>query len=202
VVVTSNYVDKEVEGDVEFLVPPGWRVYPEKVHYRLRAGEGKRYRALVVTPLRGGVKEGLIKARIEEGGQTFQDVMEVGKVPPLRWEVFNTISKMGVRIQNNWVQSIEGEVDLISPMETWGKELVGEQSVLEFEPLRQYFEAPAGGSVELTFKMSGELEPRGLHRDFLMKSVWAVAKLAYNGKVDYKPVPYTSVPADEPKLIM
>jgi len=202
VVVTNNYVDKEVEGDVEFLVPPGWRVYPEKVHYRLRAGEGKKYRALVVTPLREGVKEGLIKARIEEGGQTFQDVMEVGEVPPLRWEVFNTISNMGVRIQNNWVQSIEGEVDLISPMETWGKELVGEQFVVGFGPLRQYFEVPPGGSAEVAFEIRPEMQPRGASRHFLMKSVWAVAKLAYNGKVDYKPIPYTSVPADEPKLIM
>jgi len=202
VAVANNYVDRPVEGDVEFLVPPGWRVHPERVHYEVPAGEGKVYNVLVVTPMQGTVRKGIIKARIRDSGQVFQDVMEVGSVPPLRWEVFNDMSRMGVRVWNDWVQVIEGEVDLISPMETWGEGLMGEQCVLGLGPVRQYFEAPAGGLVEVLFEMKPELEARGAQRHFLMKSVWGVAKLAYNGRVDYKPVPYTSVPADEPKLIL
>ncbi len=202
VAVSNNYVDRTMEGDVEFVLPPGWRTHPEKVRYELPAGEGKVYRVLLLTPMTGAVREGIIKARLTDGGQVFQDVMEVGGVPLLKWEVSTAVSGIEVRVQNDWVQSVEGEVDLITPMETWGKKLTGGQCVLEVKPLRQYFEAPAGGSVRLTFDMNPRFEARGAHRHFLMKSVWAVAKLAYNGKVEYKPVPYTSVPADEPKLIL
>lgn len=62
----------------------------------------------------------------------------------------------------------------------WSGELVGEISLGKVVPRNRGFTVKGNGSLELRFEIRpGRVDPAG---------AWAIAKIAYHGKVDYKPV--------------
>ncbi len=176
--VSNDYIDKRVKGSVSLILPEGWKAHPQAICYDLAPVSQKVYPVLIafMSPKR----EGIIKARIEEGGQTFQDIIEVGKEHLLDWEAKQEGDKIKVELFNPHQDSIEGEVTLISSLESWPEEEGGEYSLFSITPRAQGFVIPAQGKRTYLFN----LNTRGRK----LPSFWAVAKLAYNGRVDYKPV--------------
>jgi len=189
VAVANNLMDRPVRGKVEFLLPEQWRTVPEVVEYELPP-LGYTTRPVLLTLGRWhGNRQGIIKARLEHDGQIYQDLLEVGGPFLLEWQVHHQGHKVLVEIRNPHSQAIEGEVALVSPLETWPGEEVGPYALMEVRPRVHDFEVAPQGRTQLEFRYD-ILRPEA----FLpKKGFWLVAKLMYHGKVDYLPVPATSV---------
>ncbi|MBN2310995.1 MAG: hypothetical protein JXR94_18615, partial [Candidatus Hydrogenedentes bacterium] len=81
-----------------------------------------------------------------------------------------------VEVANPHREPVDGEVSIVTPLEAWGRALVGGHAILEVTPRMQAVRVPAGESVAVTFQVTGR---RGGPAD----SYWAVAKLMSNGRI-------------------
>jgi len=129
-------------------------------------------------------------ARLAHEGQVYQDVIEVGEAPRIEWEVDNLDGRIEARLTNVGEDAIEGGVTLVGPMETWGQ-AAGPFALAESSPPMQGFALAPGEEATYTFHLEALPQEAGL------PDYWAVVKIFYNGRVDYKPVPGTTVPAPE-----
>ncbi len=189
VAVVNNYVDQRLSGRVTILAPAGWRLVPDGFDFDIVPNSHLSRDVMLVFPP-NPPDGGLIKARLEHGGQTVQDVLEVGRVPGLSWEVENQWTRFLIRLANPLTQEVEGRVWIVSPVETWPRSAVGGQSMLEISPRMEAFSLPAGGTREIVFEVKSRFSAEQLR-----KGIWAVAKLAYNGRVEYRPVPGFTIEA-------
>lgn len=169
--VVNNYQDRNYKGTVKIEAPEEWRVVPNELDFDIVPG-GSFVKDVIIVgfPVKKGEEweraSGLVKASIEHEGQIFQDVLNIGKPFRLKWSIEKTASGTLVKIKNPHRQPIEGAVALITPPEIWAL------SAPDF-PREIGFSAPARGEIILNF-------PK-LPDDF-----WAIARIAYNGNVDYK----------------
>jgi hypothetical protein len=111
---------------------------------------------------------GLVKARIEHEGQTFQDVLQIGKPFKLDWTTEKTADGVSVKIKNPNRQTIEGAIALIAPPELWA---FGKSTF----PREQGFSIAPNAEFVLKFET-----------DKLSEGAWKIARIVYNGNVDYK----------------
>lgn len=170
--VVNNYQDRKISGEVKLDVPNDWRVVPATLKYDIEPnGSFPQDVAVITFPVKKGAEwersSGLIKARIEHDGQTFQDVLNLGKPLKVEWTGEQTPEETIIKIKNPHRQVIEGSVALITPPEAWSFN----------EPLfpREIsFAAQPSAEIILRFK-TGAL-PAG---------TWRIARLAYNGNVEY-----------------
>jgi len=174
VTITNDYADRVVSGTATVIVPEGWRAVPSEFSYDVPVG-GHLSRDVVIAFLHGASEKGIVKARIEHDGQTYQDVLEVGEN---RLEV--TIERVApdtvrIAVANPNAQAIEGRIELITPIETWPASEVGEFSMSEVSPVRHGIVVPGRGEVVEEFSAASEMS-------------WAVVKLSYNGHVQYIPI--------------
>ena len=170
--VVNNYQDRAISGEVALEVPEDWRVVPEKIAYQI-APNASFVKDVIITafPVKRNLEferaSGLVKAKIEHDGQIFQDVLQIGKPFKLEWRTEKTVDGVSVHITNPHRQIIEGAVALIKPYENW---LFRELNA----PREIGFSVPPRGEITLNFpKDSGDAES------------WAIARIVYNGSVDY-----------------
>jgi alpha-mannosidase len=170
--VVNNYRDRKIAGEVSLEVPEDWRVVPEKLVYEIEPN-GSFVRDVIITafPVKKNLDferaSGLIKARIEHGGQTFQDVLNLGKPFKLEWRTEKSGDAVSIYVKNPHRQAIEGAVALVKPYENW---LFADSNA----PREQGFTVPARGEIVLKFD-----------RDKTDAENWTIARLAYNGWVEY-----------------
>ncbi len=171
--VVNNYQDQRAAGTVYLAAAPGWRVVPEQFEYALAARESVVKDVVVVAfPVKKddtwGRASGLVKARAEHAGQTYQDVLEIGKPMKLEWRVERQGEQLFARVRNPHRQRLEGAVAFITPPETWAFEAL-------LPAREQGFSLAANEDVVLPLARLEEL-----------RGGWAVARLACNGYVDYQ----------------
>ena len=175
--VVNNYQDRQVSGEVTLEVADGWRIVPDKLAYEIEPnGAFVKDVVVIAYPVKKDLDfdraSGLVKARIEHDGQTFQDVLQFGKPFKLEWRTEQTDSGVAVYVKNPYRQSIEGAVALITPPETWA---LGAYSTEPLFSREQGFSAPANSEVVLRFDHGA-----------LLAGTWKIARLVYNGNIEYK----------------
>jgi alpha-mannosidase len=171
--VVNNYQDRKISGEITLEVPEGWRIVPEKIAYEIEPN-GSFVKDVVVLsfPVKKNLEferaSGLVKAGIEHDGQIFQDVLQVGKPYKLDWRTVQTGNSVEVFVKNPYRQTIEGAIALITPPETWA---IAEPNF----PREQGFSVPPNEEISLKFETG-----------VLPDGTWKIARLVYNGNVDYK----------------
>ena len=179
VFLTNDYTDRKVEGRARVLVPPGWSAVPCEFDYVLQPGQNF-VKKVVIAFLDSG-RDGVIKVQTTNEGQMIQDILEVGdhklELVSAKFEG----DQVNVTLKNPNVQAIEGELYLITPLETWGAGLVDEFALADVTPRMQGFTVPGGMERTYTFTFLGA----GSDADL---APWAVVKGAYNGRVFYSEV--------------
>jgi len=170
----SNNLRRRVQGEVELIVPAGWRTVPERIPYQLDAGEGKQYPFVLVFDT--DLKRGTVKARVQCGEQTYQDVLEVGEPVQLQWRVARRGRRLVVRVSNPADTAVEAELMAVTSHEAWGPGLVGSGASWRLVPQYQAVRLQARAAGEYRFVLEG---PRGA-------DTWVVFKLAYYGRVEYQ----------------
>ncbi len=170
--VVNNYQDRAVSGEVALEVPEDWRVVPDKIAYEI-APNSSFVKDVVITafPVKRNLEferaSGLIKAKIEHDGQIFQDVLQIGKPFKLEWRTEKTSEGVTVYVKNPHRQTIEGAVALVKPYENW---LFDEPNA----PREIGFSVLPRSEIALKFP-----------KDLSDAENWAIARIAYNGWVDY-----------------
>jgi len=186
--VCNNYVDQRVSGRVELIVPEGWKTVPAYVDYDLGPNEHMTPEILIC--FMTGKRSGLVKARLAHQGQIYQDVIEVGEAPRIEWSVETLDGRIEARLKNVGEDEIEGGVAIIAPIETWGAS-AKPFALADCAPPARGFALKPGEESAYAF----EVTPlAGLNR---LPDYWAVVKLFYNGRVDYKYAPGLTIPAPQ-----
>ncbi|MCL6499579.1 MAG: hypothetical protein K6U07_06100, partial [Firmicutes bacterium] len=120
--VVNDYVDAPASGQVTLLLPQGWSADRTTFDYELPAlGEV----TFPVTITRPPDSQGQIKLRFTRDGQEFQDVLEVGRAVEPTFTLRLEEGKLVAAVENPGSESLECEVAIASPVETWPAELVG-----------------------------------------------------------------------------
>jgi hypothetical protein len=175
--VVNNYQERKISGEITLEVPEDWRVVPEKIPYEIEPnGSFVKDVVILAFPVKKNLEferaSGLVKARIEHDGQTFQDVLQIGKPYKLEWRTEQTAENVTVYIKNPYRQMVEGAVALITPPETWAGGIYSTEPLF---PREQGFSVPANSEIALSFE-----------HGVLSEGSWKIARLAYNGNVEYK----------------
>jgi alpha-mannosidase len=169
--MANNYIDRQISGVVELDAQDDWRVVPNRVEFTLQPGESLTKELLLSFLSRR--RTGIIKARIVHEGQTFQDIIEVGKEHLLKCKIQPGEDQTTVIIRNPTDQTIEGQLDLITPIETWPIYGYPDFAATDISPWRNGFEL--GPKVKKTYIFNTKAD----------SSHWAIARLVYNGHVYY-----------------
>ena len=175
----NDYTDADVTGSAQLIVPEGWTAEPSAITFNLAPLGHKTTEVKVRRP--DATVLGQIKLRHEYEGQVFQDVFEIGGAFNLEMTVENQGDSVIVKLDNPTHETIEAEVSLVTPIETWPKSLIGAHSLCTFTPRTRGVSLTAGQSIELKYELEypagGPVAP---------DSYWAVAKLMSNGRIQLK----------------
>jgi len=199
VTINNNLTDDAIKGHAYLVLPSGWTAVPSEIPYDL--GPREHTCTTVTLALEKQNRTGLIKARMEFGGQIYQDVLEVGRTTTRRfvgggsvrrtgmgivkerepeWKVFREGADILVRVSNPWFEPLEVQTWVISPVETWGK-TAGRYALLDISPRSAGRTIPGRQTETIRFRVSGA--------NGRIPKFWAWVKLACNGKPAYLPVP-------------
>lgn len=175
--IVNNYQDRKISGEITLEVPEDWRVVPDKILYEIEPnGSFTKDVVVLAFPVKKNLEferaSGLVKARIEHDGQIFQDVLQVGKPYKLEWRTEQTAENVTVYIKNPYRQTIEGAIALITPPETWAGGIYSTEPLF---PREQGFSVPPNSEISIKFD-----------HGILPQGSWKIARLAYNGNIDYK----------------
>ncbi|HRU23072.1 MAG TPA: hypothetical protein P5569_03915, partial [Candidatus Latescibacteria bacterium] len=202
--IVNNNTDRAISGTARLLAPDHWTLHPAEIPYELGPREHVTTEVVVAFDCRPRV--GMIKARMEYDGVVYQDVLEAGfktvsrgvatergavryngwevvKEREPEWTVLRNAEDIIVRIRNPWLQPLEAEVAVISPMEMWGRD-AGSYGLCALEPDTAAITLRPRETREIRFRVSVGEKPR--------PTFWAWAKLMCNGKCAYLPVPGTT----------
>ncbi len=195
--VVNNYADRSISGNAFIDAPAGWTVTPRTLRYEVAPGKHASY------PVTFGFsrlrKRGLLQVRLTHEGQILEDAMEIGSSsrhlyqgkdvePPLGpdvnddpgivWSASAEDDVLTVRVENRYYEPVGGTIAMISPLESWSEEEVGDYSLLELEPAVRGFHIAGRSSCALQFAL--------VRRTACEASLWAYAKLICNGRAEYK----------------
>ena len=196
IAVINDYTDSPISGKLKIDCPPGLRAVPPEIEYKVGANNESFYPVAIILE-NASLEPGFIVATIEQKESIVYDVLGYNlpekqfghdfnkdtEIARLDWKINELDGKIELIITNPFAQSIKGNVSLIGPVETWGIKEVNPISLMGVAPWRQSFEVPAFGKDTLFF----ELSPTN-NKSIKKSEIWLVAKLAYYGYVDYKPV--------------
>jgi hypothetical protein len=202
VTVNNNLTDKTISGVAHLAIPMHWTAVPSEIPYDL--GPREHVTVDVTVAAEKQIRTGLIKAQMEFDGQIYQDVIEAGRNTEFRvggggsvrrnrmniikerepeWEVFREADDILVRVRNPWFEPLDVQLTIISPLETWGA-VAGRYGLANVTPTTRGLVISGRRTEIVRFGMVGS------NRE--LPEFWAWAKLACNGKPEYKPVPGTT----------
>jgi hypothetical protein len=172
--VVNNLRDRTATGRVRLIVPEGWHTVPAEIPFDLPAGESQVWKVLLCfnTPRRTGV----VRAQLEWDGQTYEDVLEVGREYFPEWDMDVERHALVVRLRNGTDDLIQGAVQVITPLETWG-DAAGMYRLTAGGKHTQGFRLHPDERAEIRFE--GEPPPG---RGFI------IVKVIAHGRVDYRMV--------------
>jgi alpha-mannosidase len=176
--LTNDRTDQEAVGSIRLSAPQGWMLIPSQAPYRVPPGGHHIYEISVTIP--EGSSPGFITACIEDGGQMIEDAMAVGEIEPVSCLLKQIENGWELLLENPNACAIRGRADLMTPLETWGAELVGEYARLSVQPMSQPFALEGRGRAALQFVV-----PREARDQFACERMWAVAKVMYHGRLIY-----------------
>ena len=176
----NDYTDSEVSGKADLLLPDGWTADRTEIAYRLAP---LSFQADIVTVHRPAPSvSGQIKLRHVFDEQVFQDVLEIRGAFNLRMHAKNDGNTITVIVNNPTNETVDGEVSIVTPIETWPESLVGSFAISDISPRTQGVSLAPGQSAELAFSVSLRE-----NRDLVPQdSYWAVAKLMSNGRIQLR----------------
>jgi hypothetical protein len=169
-----NNLTVPVNGQVRFELPQGWRTEPAEVPYQLAPHASATIPVTLVFEDRA-VRRGVVKARIEHDGQTYEALLEVGEAARLTWGLKRSDDNVLVRITTDYPQPVTVDAYVVVPHELWGDVVEGAK-LGTVAPRYQRLVIPAGGEVVLRIGAAPRVD------------AWLTIKLAYHGRVEYKQV--------------
>jgi hypothetical protein len=176
----NDYTDAEIAGRAELILPQGWKADRTEIAFALPPLGCQTTSVIVRRP--DPSASGQIKLRHEYDGQVFQDVLEIGEAFNLEIEAQNNGDAIVVDLVNPTGGTIEAEISLVTPIETWSPELVGSLALMDISPRTQGVSLAPGEKIQLTFAVKPVMD-RGL---VPLDSYWAVVKLMSNGRIQLK----------------
>lgn len=169
--ISNDARDREISGTINVVTAQEWTMIPRQVPYRIPAAGQAVYEIMVVVP--PDTKPCFIRATTEHDEQVVQDVLPIGEIVPLESSLTQEGKRFLVRVKNPNSDYVEGEVALVTPLESWGRAadtlargLVG--------PRVQAFRLEPQEMQELAFAIAGD-----------RAGIWAVAKVMWYGQVQY-----------------
>jgi alpha-mannosidase len=177
VTVASDLTDGTYDGTVWITAPRGWTADPSERPVQLVPGGWTRF--TVDLAAAADALAGVLTARLEHAGSTFEDVLPLGEVAgPLdaRLDTDELHLRPGeqgtltVRLTNPAAYAVHGEVQVVSPWGTWHM----------LSPHAQGFEAVAGETVTVRVDVR-------VPADAVAGSWWTLAKVMWFGRVAYTP---------------
>ena len=173
----NDYTDAAIDVEARLIVPGGWRTEPSGMAFHI-APLGHQMTDVTVRRPEASAT-GQIKLRYEYDGQTFLDVLEIGQAFDLEMSVENRGGAILVTLDNPTNETIEAEVSMVTPIETWPSRLVGGLALLDISPRTRGVSLAPGETTVLRYAVTrladSELAPTD--------SYWAVAKLMCNGRI-------------------
>jgi alpha-mannosidase len=169
--INNETRDREIAGTVTMIAPAEWTMIPRQLPYRIAPNSPAVYEVMVVVP--PDAEPCFIRATTKQGGYEVQDVIPVGDVKPLEAHLRRDAAGFAVNVKNPNADYVEGQVSLITPLETWGN-AVGGYAISDISPRLYAFKLEAGEEREFRFAAQGDGEVG-----------WAIAKVAWYGNVRY-----------------
>lgn len=176
----NDYVDAQVSGIARLIIPNDWSCDSSEIPFDLPPLGHQTTAIRIRRP--DTSRSGQIKLRYEFDGQTFQDVLEIGNAFDLNLEAENRGECIVVKVTNPTDETVEAEVCLVSPIETWPGTLVGPYALLQIEPRTYGMSLAPHTSEERVFYVHNA----DAEKYSLPDSYWAVAKLMSNGRIHLK----------------
>jgi alpha-mannosidase len=194
--IVNNQTDATLTGTARIVAPPRWNIVPSEIPYDIPP-RGHMVTEVTIS-FDAHERTGLLKVRLDHAGQVYQDVLEIGRQTRVdlgdadstwrnetavvkerepEWWVMRDGTDIVVRVRNPWWESLDVELVLTTPVETWG-DAAGEHGLCDIGP----------GHAGMTVAGRGEATTRFTVPDTDI-TFWAWVKLMCNGKADYKQVP-------------
>jgi hypothetical protein len=199
--VSNDSLEREITGTVGIVAPATWTLIPRQVPYRIAPGSQAVYEIMVTPP--ADAPSCFLRAIVQDDDQLFQDVIPIGDVQPLAITLAREESAFLVTVENPNGDYVEGQVVLITPLESWGP-AVGRLAVAAVSPRLYAFNLQAGAKQTFRFTIAAlrssdvprpegrDGGPEGLATSSLrstsrgnINSIWAVAKVMWYGNVQY-----------------
>ncbi len=169
--VNNERRDREISGTVNMIAPPEWTMIPRQLPYRIAPNSPAIYEVMVIVP--PDARPCFIRATTKQGDYEVQDVIPVGDVKPLETELRRDADGFTVTVRNPNADYIEGQLSLITPLETWGEPAEG-HAIAGVSPRTQPFRLEANEQRDFAFTLTGE-----------SSGIWAIAKVCWYGNVRY-----------------
>jgi alpha-mannosidase len=184
--VANAMAYEEAVGAVDMSVPQGWRVTPARVPFRVEAGGEQEFELAVIIP--GDARPGYIRAQVEIDGQVHEELLAVGELKPIAAHARRVGGGFEVTVRNPNQERMNGRVDIITPLETWGA-AVGDYALAGAQPAAQGFLLDAGAEATLSFALETLAAETPMLPDVSAQSPpgapWAYARIACAGQVQY-----------------
>lgn len=137
-VIVSNHSSSSVEGVVEFEVPDYWRMIPQQKKYQLPEDGFVVIPALVVADKLEA--NGVIRAKTVCNNGVIEDEMTVGQTPSFDVEMTLTAEAFFIHLSHHFPYTIQGNVEIILPVETWAYPLMKNCSLSWMSPKQISFQ--------------------------------------------------------------
>jgi hypothetical protein len=169
--ISNDSLDRDLTGSVGIAAPATWTLIPRQVPYRITAGSQALYEIMIAPP--ADAPSCFLRAIIQDGDQLYQDIIPIGDVQPLALTVAREANAFSVTIENPNGDHVEGQVVLITPLESWGA-AASPLAVAAVSPRLYAFTLQPQARQTLRFTVRGD-----------MNSLWAAAKVMWYGNVQY-----------------
>jgi hypothetical protein len=169
--VSNDARDREISGVVNLSAPEQWTMIPRQVPYRIPPNSQAVYEVMVVVP--PDADPCFLRGTTEQGGQVLQDVIPIGEMAPLEAWLGRAEDGFSVRVTNPNTDYVEGQLVLITPLESWGG-CVDTYALSAVTPRVRAFRLDPGAEEKYAFAVGGRNH-----------DLWAVAKLMWYGRVQY-----------------
>lgn len=164
--LANNRADAGAAGAARLRVSRGLGCDTAEIPYRLGPGEAGVWPVEVFCD---GEDHGILRLEYKDGGQRFEDILELGGsfVPEMSLEDRGDV--LAATVVNRTDQVLSGELQLASPIETWGGEW-NPHALLDLDWGPVAVEVGPGESREYVF-------PAAEVKGAMVRSFWAVGKL-------------------------
>ena len=169
--VSNDARDSDTAGTIEVIAPAEWTLIPRQIPFRILAASQAVYEVMVVIP--PDASPCFLRAIIRDGDKVIQDVLPIGEIEPLESSLTREDGRFSLRVKNPNPDYVEGQVALITPLESWGPS-VDRFALSEVTPRLHVFRLDPGAE---------EIFPFAVDRN--MEGLWAVAKIMWYGRVQY-----------------